>query len=236
MATYQDIIDGAMSKSSKNQPKVIATQTVELRGQIDRILQGAYSFAAILNPTRFSAKEAIVGVGGAWARPGAAEAIVRITQTIAGTEVAVVPYDDEQAEPATQAVYEFAGAFNSASGPALSPGPTDSLTFWYARRPTLHTGTLVLTDVLDPVDGTVHPGTSRWIDAYNELIILELAIYLSRKDGRVDEVQAMTPDRDAWATRFASWLQRGTAIERSRFGGRHIHNVETLIPMIGGGS
>jgi hypothetical protein len=235
MATFQEIIDGAMAKSTKNQPSVIATQSVELRDQVNRILQGAYAFAAVVNPTRFSAQLTLPGNGGQWTRPEAAEAIIRLTDAV-GADISVVPYDDVLANDPEPAVYEFGGVFRLSENQAAPPAPTASLTFWFARRPNLTTAPNDLTDTLDPVDIADPDSASQWPEAYNELLILELAMYLSRKDGRMDEVGGYVPDRDVWAQRFGSWLQRGTPIEQHRFSHKRVHNVETLIPMIGGGA
>lgn len=220
--TVQDIIDGAMAKSTKNQPGTVGTDAIELKNEVQRILQGAFAVAAVVNPTRFGITEDIVGVAGLWARPEAAEAIVRI-ESATFVEVVVVPYDDRLADDPKPSLYEFGGGFRADPAQTAPPGDADTLTFWYSKRP----------DQPQPDDET---GTldGVWPDAYNEILMLQLAIYLSRKDGREEEVQGYLPDRNGWLQRYVSWLQRGTANERRRFGGRKVFNVETLIPLFGG--
>lgn len=222
--TVQDILDGAYAKSTKNQPSTIATEATELLNQFIRMMRGIYAFAAEVNPVHFSATEAVVGVGSVWERPEAAEAILRI-ETVAGVEVVVVPYDDRLAADPKPSLYEFAGGFTADPNQAAPPGATDSLTFWYAKRPDDPTP-LTLAGVLDP----------DWQEDFNELLILEMAIYLALKDGRMDEVEMLKVDRNAWASRFASYLQHATANLQRRFGHRRHVNVDTLLPMLTGGA
>lgn len=221
--TVQDLLDAAYAKSTKNQPGTIATEATELFNVVVRIIRGVYSFAAELNPTLFSATEDVTGVASVWARPEAAEAILRI-ETAAFVEVAVVPYDDRLCADPKPAVYEFAGGFRAVAGQTNPPGATDDLTFFYSKRP----------DDPNPADltGVIDPD---WQEDYNELLILEIAIYLALKDGRFDEVEALKVDRNAWATRFATYLLHATSNLQRRFGHRRHVNVETLLPMLTGG-
>ena len=66
--------------------------------------------------------------------------------------------------------------------------------------------------------------------------MLELAIYLAQKDGRLEEVAALKQDRNQWARLFGSYLQHSTANVRRRFGHRKHVNVDSLLPMLSGGA
>lgn len=222
--TVQDLLDGAFAKSTKNQPGTIATNAVELYEVTVRIIRGVYAFAAEINPVRFSATEDVVGVGGVWARPEAAQAILRIESSGFG-EVVVVPYDDRLCADPKPALYEFGSGFNTVLGQTSPPGATDTLTFWYSKRPDDPNPT-DLTGVIDP----------DWNEDFNELLILEIAIYLALKDGRFDEVEVLKADRNAWAHRFGSYLQHATANMQRRFGHRKHVNVDSLLPMLTGGA
>lgn len=220
MATVQEIHDAAMAKSTKNQPGVIISET-EAANQVQRIVQGAFSIAAVVQPTRFSDTADVVGVASAWARPPAAEAIIRIVNA-SGAEIVVVPYDDQLAEEPKTALYEFGQSFIANTGQTTPPGATDTLTFWFAKRPDALTA-IDFTGVIDP----------DFPDAYLELLNYQLALYLALKDNRTEEYALLTSERDAWAQRFVSWLERGTPILRKRVAARRHYNMDTLISMLG---
>ena len=207
--TVQDILDGAYAKSTQNQPNTIATGAVELEQVVTRYLRGLYSFATRINPIHYSATAAVVGASSVWARPENAESIFRI-ETAGGVEVVVVPYD---------------GNFIADPGQTGAPGAADTLTFWFSKRP-IDPTPAGLTGVLD-ID---------WDEAYNELLMLEVAIYLAQKDGRLEEVQSLKVDRNSWAGLFGAYLQHSTSNLRRRYGHRRIVNVETLLPMLAGGA
>lgn len=222
--TVQQLLDAAYAKSTKNRPGTIATEATELLQTVVRIIRGVYSFAAEVNPVHFSAKSAVIGVGSVWARPEPAEAILRI-ETAAGAEVAVVPFDDRLAADPKPSLYEFAGGFTADPGQTAAPGATDTLTFWFSKRPNDPTP-FNLAGVIDP----------DWQEDYNELLILEIAIYLALKDGRFDEVEVLKLDRNVWAQRFGAYLQHATANLQRRFGHRKHVNVDSLLPMLTGGA
>ncbi len=222
--TVQDVLNGAYATSTKNQPSTIATEETELLAVVARKLAGIYAFAARINPIHFSASLDVTGVAGQWERPEAANAIFRI-EDAAFAEVVVVPYDDRLAAEPKIALYEFGGLFTADPAQTNAPGDTDDLTFWFSKRP----------DDPDPDDltGVLDPD---WDDAYTDLLIFELAIYLSMKDGRVEEMAAFKQERNQWAQVFGSYLQHSTANLQRRFGHRKHVDVEALLPMLTGGA
>ena len=222
--TVQDILDGAYAQSTKNQPGTIADEATELFGVVQRKLQGLYAFAARVNPLHFAIQDDVTGVGGVWERPEAANAIIRI-EDASFVEVVVVPFDDRLAADPKPALYEFGGNFIVSPLQDSPPGDTDDLTFWFSKRPD-EPNPADLTGVLDP----------DWDDAYNDLLIFEVAIYLAMKDGRSEEVTMLKAERNTWAQIFASYLQHSTANLQRRFGHQRVINVETLLPMLSGGA
>jgi hypothetical protein len=213
--TVQDILNGAYGKSLKNQPGTIAAEATELLNVVNRIHRGIYAFSARLNPIFFAEAVPITEAGGTWPRPEEAEAIARIEDS-AFAEVIVVPFDDRAAEPGKLSVYEFGQVFTVAGA---GNDPSGDLTFWFSRRPTAYTA---LVDTLD----------AQWREEYNELLILELAIYLSAKDGRFDEVGLWVPERDRWASLLGAFLQHATSNLVKRFGHTNRMNAETLQSII----
>lgn len=224
ITTVQDILNGAYGTSTKNQPSTIATEATELLAVVKRKLAGIYAFAARINPIHFSDSLDVAGVGSQWERPEAANAIFRI-EDASFAEVVVVPFDDRLAAEPQIALYEFGGLFTASPGQTNPPGATDTLTFWFSKRPE-DPNPDDLTGVLDP----------DWDDAYSDLLIFELAIYLALKDGRSGELEMLKAERNQWAQVFASYLQHSTANLQRRFGHQKIVDVETLLPMLTGGA
>jgi len=222
----QDILNAAYSRSTQNNPGTIATESTELLAVVQRALDGCYAMAARINPTFFaeSASVAPPGASTPWDRPETAESIFRIEDNSDGSEIVVVPYDDRTAEELLPAVYEFGKQFYTA-GNAADPDPTsETLDFFYSKRPETLTA---LDDTLDPM----------WTEQFNELLVLEVAIYLAVKDGaaqsRTTETQALYAERTRWANRFTAFLEHSTPIQRRRFGHVRRFNTEALLPVLG---
>lgn len=218
--TPRQILTAAYAHSTKNRPGVIAAESTELLQVVIRAMRGLYAFAARVNPTFFAKTSAVAFAAPGWSRPEDAESVFRIEDPT-GTEVVVVPYDDRGAEVGMPAVYSFGQVYRPASAAAPDP-QAGNLTFYYAKRPqspaTLDT----------PLDAS-------WAEQFNELLALEVAIYLSVKDGRQDELGSLRADRDRWIAQFVAFLEHETANERRRYGHIKRINVQTLVPMLAGG-
>lgn len=204
-----------MGKSLKNIPGQIATQATELLNLLNRSMEGLYAFAARVNPTYFAETASVGFAGAGWTRPAAAESIIRI-ETPGFVEVIVVPFDQRDAEPGKPAVWRFGQLFRSA-GNANDP-TSGNLTFFYAKRPT---APVALANTLDPL----------WAEQFNELLALEVAIYLALKDGRASEVDGLMQDRDRWVTLYAAFLEHETANERREYGQAQRFVGPSLVPL-----
>jgi hypothetical protein len=230
--TPRDILLAAYAKSTKNKPGTIATESTELLQVVIRAQRGLYAFAARVNPTFFATYTDVTATSGAWARPQQAESIFRIERTnnttggtgTAGDEVVLVPFDDRKAESGLGAVYRIGQSFYPAGN---TPDPTGGdLRFYYAKRPS------------DPADLNAALD-ALWTEQFNELLVLEVAIYLALKDGRGDEAAVLRADRDTWARLFIAFLEHSEANERRRFGHLRRFNTNTLLPigsLLAGGS
>ncbi len=217
MATTVDaILDMAYAKSMQNNPGIIATESVELLGVVQRILDGCFAVAARVNPIMFAEKATVAPVTNSWARPAVAESIFLVEKNSDGAEVAVVPYDDQGAESAMPCIYEYGQAFFTAFGLSDPDDTTDSLDFYYARRPDILTAT---TDTLDAM----------WPEQFNELIALHVAKYLATKDsgteGRAQELQVLMGEIEAWANRYVAFLEHATSNTRKRHS--HVKRINT---------
>jgi hypothetical protein len=229
MPTVEDVIVGAYQKSGKNNPGLVASESEELLPEVFRALQGLYSFATRLNPGYFAGTASVPyssGVGG-WPRPVAAEAIVRI-EVANGTEVAHVPMNDRRMERLKPSVYSWGQVFKLAGVPG-GPSISDTLTFFYAKRPDEPT---TLSSEID----------STWNSQYDALLEYEVAIYLAIKDdpeGRAAEIAQLKEDRDKWAIRFAAFLEHESINLRRRFGQIQRINTHSVVPLgslLAGGS
>lgn len=214
--TGQMLLDAAYAKSLKNRPGEIATGATELLNLIIRSMQGLYAYAARVNPMFFSETAAVAFVSPGWTRPPLAESVIRI-ENPNGAEVVIVPYDQRDAEPGKPALWRFGQIYRPASSAAVNP-QSGALTFFYAKRPTAPANLAATVDAL-------------WTEQFNELLVLELAIYLALKDGRGEEVPGLTADRDKWLTLYTAFLEHETAQERRSYG--HVHRFvgPSLVPL-----
>lgn len=225
--TPNDILIGAYAKSTKNKPGTLATEATELLQVVIRAMRGLYAAAARVNPYFFAESADVTISGGAWARPETAESVVRLERVAAttgglgaaGTRIIVVPFDDRAAEPGKPAVYRFGQQYWSAGN---SPDPTGGdIKFYYAKRPT------------DPatVNSTLD---AKWTEQFNELLMLEVALYLATKDegARGNELQSLDRERMKWVELFKGFLEHETADVVHRFG--HIQRINTseLVPLL----
>ena len=213
--TVTEILEAAYAKSTQNNPGTIATETTELLQVVQRQLDGCFAVAARVNPQFYALKTPVAGVAGVWARPADAESIFRIETTVGDLLVVVVPYDDRTAESGLPGVYEYGQDFYTA-GNASDPTGTDSLEFYYSKQPTALTA---LGDTLDAM----------WPEQFNELLILDVALYLATKDagttGREAEITVLAGERTRWANRYIAFLEHSTANVRHRHS--HIRRINT---------
>lgn len=216
--TPEDVITAARLRSIKY---TTATDATELFDVVNLAFGGIYSVAAKVNPYFFGDTLVVAKTGGYWERPPRAASIIRLELTaVGGTEVAVVDLGDKQAEQGMPAVYRFGQRYFSA-GNANDPVAQD-LVFWYARLPTVP---VAVDDPLDPA----------WVEDFNPLLIEEVAIYLSLKDRRLDELGDLKAQRDAWLRRFVDFLYYETANVTKRHSIVKRVAIEELLPLLAGG-
>lgn len=194
--TVEGILELAYGRLPRVSPGNIATESVELVHLTNQSLAGLFQVAARANPAFFGVEAVVPFSAPGWPRPTDAESIYRLELTT-GAEVIVVPFDDRTIEVSTPAVYEMGQFFRSA-GNLLDPTEADSLRMFYSDRPT---DAALITD---PVD-------SRWPEAFNILLALEVAIYLALKEGLNDDVARLINDRNIWLTRYLAFLEHATA-------------------------
>lgn len=220
-STPLDILRRAYSRSTKNTPARLVTESTEGLDIVQQAMRGIYAVAARVAPEHFATSEAVSFSSPGWTRPAAAESIYRI-ETSGGAEVAVVPHDDRTLEAGIRpAVYYLGGIYRNAGN---TGDPTSgSLTFFYSRRPTL------------PASYT-SPLDTQWEEPFNELLALEVAIYLAEKDGgpRLEELPSLVRERNRWLARFLAYLEHQSQNERRRFS-REFPGIVPLTALLAGG-
>lgn len=219
--TVMEILEMAYAKSTQNNPGTIATESVELLGVVQRVLDGCYAVAARVNPIMFAESAIVAPVTNAWPRPPTAESIFLIEKAD-GSTVAVVPYDDQGAESAWPSIYEYGQQFFTAKDLTDPDDASDSLTFFYAKSPD------ILTAPADALD-------SMWPEQFNELIVLHVANYLATKDfgtqGREGEIKSLAIEIERWANRYVAFLEHATANTRKRHSHFKRINTNSYIPI-----
>lgn len=195
----QAIIVAALATSAKNRPEYLATNSSELLDLLTREQRAAFSVAARVAPTYFADAAPVSYAAPGWARPEVAQSVFRLTNAD-DDRVEVIPYDDLDLLPESPCVYRLGGVYRT-RGNAPDPTSADTLTFWYARRPVAFAA---LTDLLD----------AQWPEAYNSLLIADMAMYFARKDGR--DPSPFQPDRDAALAGFVNFIKNETVNEVRR--------------------
>lgn len=212
--TWQDIIEIGYSKSTKNQLRQIANEEVELLGLAYRALSGLYSVAATFARTVFAVvSDPVAYEAPGWARPEDAENVF-LAEMEDGTEVAILGFEDRKEALVDPAVYELGNVFRLAPNQSALE-ITDNLIFSYAKSPTQPSS---LDDTLDAL----------WKESYNELLGLEVALFLTLKDGREEEVALATRERNTWAKLFLSYLEHHTSAAISRHSGPQYTRSEMI--------
>ena len=202
--TPEDIFVEAYALHEKFTADKIATEDTELFNLVVRSLRGIYSVAARINPFFFGTTktEAAPGASSPWPMPEGAQAIAEI-QDGSGNEIVPVHFKDRDMEPAKASVYFFGQAFYSPEGTNDPDPATDSITYWYSKRPA------------DPASKTAALD-SMWLEDYNQLLIHEVAIYLAAKSELEAVARAMMGERDHWLRMFVSDLEGLVPYEKSR--------------------
>lgn len=221
--TVRDILDAAYAKSQKNRPGTVASESTELLQVVQRSMRGLFADAVAINRKIYAQRLVVpfdAGLGG-WPRPDNAEAVIRI-ETPAGAWVREVPFDDRSAESLLPAVFSLGQVFYSAGNPG---DPVNgNLVMFCSMRPrdlTALTG--------DPA-GTLDP---LWPEQFNEIPILDVAIYLAVKDlggERAGELEAFRVERAEWHNRYRDFLAHETTTLTRRFGNDGRINTSPTVP------
>lgn len=223
MATALELIVAAHGTSTKNNPGKIAASEGELLRVLNDSLNGCYAIAAHVNYLVFAVQETIAHGSLGWPYPECAEAVFRIEFPDSGNEVALVPYDQRNAETGMPAVY-FLGLHYIGAGNDGDP-VAESLRFFYSKMPTSYTSLDSTTD-------------ASWRSRHNPLLIADVGMYLARKDGRADDLAALAADRQTALAKFVAFLEHANVHERRMYATHRqlpSYTLESLTAMLAGG-
>jgi hypothetical protein len=213
MSTAAQIYELGYAKSRKNQP-TITDEASDGLAFVNRTVRAMFAVAARVNPLYFGKYTDVAFASGGWARPAAAESIFFLEH--AGDEVAVVPMWDKAAETSMKAVYRLGAAFTPAGN--VNDPTSGSLRFYYADS------SVDAALITDPID-------ARWPTRFDELLALEVAIYLAVRDGREEERPGLVDQRDFWLRLFIAHLEHETVNERRRFNLRPRALATSVLPL-----
>lgn len=223
MTTVQVLVEGAYSRSTANDPGKLATDG-ELVSVTNRIYQAYFALAAAAAPERFVSKTTITLAGSPPAAVLSTDIIdVRRVQNVAGAKVNVIPVEEiDRLWHLAPAVYRQGSSIVSRAATS-DPIATDVLTVWQLDAP----ATLAaLADVLD----------TRFPVRHLELIIVELAMYLSTKDTGRDpaEFAALKAYRDMNLEAFFRLSGLSMTALQSPHGGVIMQRLNALMSINGG--
>lgn len=234
-ATPRVLIDAAYGTSKLNQPEISAAESGELLPLIQRKLGGYFAEGAQLNRKIFGAKATIAFATDGWLRPkpgapsgcNGVEMITRIESgsgmtTIAqpggltvGTEIIEVPFDQRSIELGKPCVYAWGQKFYPVGPLSVSQlNNAGNMVFWYSTQPATITN---LTTAIDPL----------WPGQFDSLLILDIAMYLSRKDGgerRAGELVAFAAEYEQEHARYLAWLEHESVTELRDFDHYNVRN------------
>jgi hypothetical protein len=202
--TAQNVIDQGFAKSAAARPDTM-TAPAELVTRVGQCLREAFQVISRENPLQLGTAAQIAFDGVGWARPVNCIRVVKLvtdsgtiaTPTIAvGTEIRVVPFDDQLICFGQPSVTELGQRFQPV-GQAVDPtGGTLVMTF--ARAP------IQPTQVVDTID----PLFPEW---FIEFLNWDMAAYLAYKDMRQEDEQTFLAMKNAILQQIVEWVQSGSA-------------------------
>lgn len=171
-ASAQQLIEAAYSRSTANDPGKLAVDG-ELLGVLNRIYQLLYALKAVSSPAAHTAVTNLVLVASAGSIPTDAIDIRRVEgvsgTVAAGTKINVIPAEEkDRSWHLAPRMYRQGNSLISIAGVG-DPGATDTVKLFYLDAPATLSALATTLDARYPV-------------RFEELLIVELAMYLSTKD------------------------------------------------------
>lgn len=216
--TVQQLVEGAYSRSTANDPGKLATDG-ELIGVANRLFQAYFALAAAASPERFVSKTTVTLAGSPPTATAPLEVIdIRRVESAAAVKINVIPLEEkDRGWHLAPAIFRQGSSIVSRAGSG-DPVATDVLTLWVLDAP----ATLAaLTDSID----------ARFPTRNVELIIVELAMYLSTKDADRDasEFTKLRDYRDMQREAFFQLSGLSTTALQTPHGGIIVQRLNMLM-------
>lgn len=193
MDTPQEIILAAYGYSKHNTRGKIASEEGELLPLVNRRMAAYFAEAARENQAVFAIRhtKAYSGDVSGWPRPLELESVIG-AEFDDGETITIVAWDQRHIEPSKPCIYALGQVYYPAGGDN-DPTSDDDIVF---VGPKVAAVVEALDDSLDAL----------WPRQFSTLIALDVALYLARKDGRQNELDALKAERDDWHARWLLWL------------------------------
>lgn len=211
MATsIQTLIDLGYNKSSAARIDTIAISP-ELVARVGQCLREVFQVLSREQPALLGTSAQVAFNGSGWSRPTDCLRVIRVVADVgtiaspvitAGTEIAVVPYDDRTFCFNRPSVTELGQAFIPA-GQSLDPS-AGTLTLVYARAPIIPT---TVDDTLDPLIPSF----------YDDIFQCDIAAYLAYKDKRKEDEDLFLSMKSALLGQMIDWATQQTYSVQSRY-------------------
>ncbi len=220
-----DYIAQAIAQSYDNRPTVLTAEDPELLVQLSLLFQGYYRIAAKENPGALATNAVLTWNSTGWTIPADVDTTIRLERTN-GVEVVVVPLEDRAAEPSVGAVYRLGRRYLPA-GNSNDPSSLNLVIYYASIGPTF-------------TAGTDEPG-AEWPVQFDMMVVLDLAAYMARKDGRAQDYDALMagnsslPGVMSWRADFMRWCQTPDLNIRRRFGAPTVVPTPAVRPVGVGG-
>lgn len=203
MSTVQSIIDGGFAKSAAARPESFQS-SAELVNEVGSTLRACFQVLARENPYIIASSLSVAFNGTGWARPSSCLRVIKVLAdagTIAtpaltaGTEIAVVPYDDQLVCAGRASLTELGQVFLP-TGQVQDPS-AGTVTFVYALAPTIPTLTSESID-------------SRFPSEFDDYLKFSIAAYLAMKDKRTEDEQMFRANQSALLQQIIDWSRAPT--------------------------
>ena len=221
MRTVGQIVAAAYAVSKRAQVDVDATPA-ELANVLNSAMRRYFTAGTSLNPHAFLKEDTLKTQGDAWKRPDDAEYVWQLKR--ADKPMTIVPFDNQDADPKNYCVYRVGNLYKPvARPPNLTPEIRDNIRVYYARQPDVLNVTWEKSKLFNAAIDVLFP------QGHEQLLSLELGLFLARKDGRDKDVAALMPWREEERGRFLESLRRADLITSSRGVARAVSTGPVLL-------
>lgn len=193
MKTYAEIISLAYSKNIRITPNRGIADATEGLSLAHEALRALYLFIGSLAPAVIGVREAVAYdvTSGGWPRPASSN-IIYWRETATGTEVELVPLRNRVRQTVNPTVYSWGNVY-FAAGNAADLTVDQELVLFYSPSPA------VPGSVEDELD-------SRWLEQFDDLLALELAVRMNLKMG-MEDIAPIKAERDGHARLLLTYLR-----------------------------